>query len=486
MTSRNPEPYSPEPSRHQRTAWGALLRVLGVVRRAPLVVLLAMAVMVVTVGAAAAEPAADAGLVARARRLQAKLDGQHAAVERLTERLNAAQERREQLQRSLDGLRARQQTVAAELQAAQQKLNEQARAIYMQGPEWLLSELLGGAGASGVPGQQPLQRAALQAQAGVVTEVRVRKAELDGINERLATDLGEADLVYDRSSTDRQQLQALVDQLQTTLKQIDGRLAGWLEAEEARAEAARRAAWAGYMAGVGSVESWVRAGPAARAAVRWALGQLGDPYRWGAEGPAAFDCSGLTSSAYLAAGISIPRTSLLQWGAGPHPDVAALLPGDLLFYGDDPHNPATIHHVGLYIGNGLMVHAPQTGDVVRIASVWRAGYVGAMRVVPGVPKPGAPPTLPLGPPTTVAPPVPPPMTIAPTTTRPTSTRPPTTTAPPAATVPPGTTSPTTTTEATTTAPPTTTPAPTTTEAPTTTAPPTTAEAPTTTDPPPTS
>src|SRR6266508_5475764 len=118
MTMRSFEPSPPEPSRHQRKAWGALLRVPGVVRRAPLVVLLSVAVMVVTVGAAAAEPAADAGLVARARRLQAKLDGQHAAVERLTEQLNAAQERRDQLQRSLDGLRSRQQTVAAELQAA--------------------------------------------------------------------------------------------------------------------------------------------------------------------------------------------------------------------------------------------------------------------------------------------------------------------------------------------------------------------------------
>jgi peptidoglycan DL-endopeptidase CwlO len=464
-------------------------------RRALVAVLLALAVTVAAAGGAAADPtpARDA-LVARAKRLQAKLDGQHAAVERLTEQLNATQERREQLQRSLDGLRGRQQLVQAELQAAQQKLNEQVRATYMQGPEWLLSELLGGSSPPDLLRRLPLQKAALQAQAGVVTEVSQRKAELDALNERAGAELAAAQLVQHRQTAERRELQTAIQGLRATLDGIDRRLAGYLEAEEARAEAARRAAWAGYMAGVGSVESWVRAGPAARAAVGWALGQLGDPYRWGAEGPDSFDCSGLTSSAYRAAGILIPRTSVAQWGGGPHPDVPALLPGDLVFYGDDPANPATIHHVGLYIGNGLMVHAPHTGAVVAVASIWRQGYAGAVRVVPGVARPGAPPGLPIGPPSTVAP-APPTMMTAPTTTRPptsttrratTTTRPPTTTT---TTAPPTTTGTTTTT--TTTVAPTTTAAPTTTEATpdtTTEPPPTTAEATpdTTTEPPPTS
>src|SRR5918994_857917 len=131
------------------------------------------------------------------------------------------------------------------------------------------------------------------------------------------------------------------------------------------------------MSGVGTVQSWLQAGPVARAAVRWALAQLGDPYRWGATGPDRFDCSGLTSSAYRAAGVSIPRVSRAQWGAGPHVQVANLLPGDLVFYADNPRDPATIHHVGMYIGNGLMVHAPHTGDVVRVASIWRESDAAA-------------------------------------------------------------------------------------------------------------
>jgi peptidoglycan DL-endopeptidase CwlO len=434
-------------------------------------------------GAAPAQPKApDAALAAKAKNLQAKLDDQHAEVERLAERLNATEDRRDRLQRRLDGLQARQRAAQKELDAAQAQLDEQARATYMNGPQWMLGELVGGANPTDAMRRIPMQKAALEARAAIVTDVRIRKDEVDTLNERVAADLAEVQLIHKRQDDERRQVQRLATQLQATLDKIDQQLAGYLEAEAARSEAARRAAWSGYMSGVGTVQSWLQAGPVARAAVRWALAQLGDPYRWGATGPDRFDCSGLTSSAYRAAGVSIPRVSRAQWGAGPHVQVDRLLPGDLIFYADNPGDPATIHHVGMYIGNGLMVHAPHTGDVVRVASIWRDSYAGATRIVPGVVTPGVPgppPTAP--PPTSPTPPTPPPMTTSPPTTRPSpappTTRPPTSTAPRGPTTtgaPTTTTQPTTTTE-----PPTTT-----TEAPTTTAAPmTAAEEPTTTGPP---
>jgi peptidoglycan DL-endopeptidase CwlO len=445
------------------------------------------------VGAAPAQPKApDAALAAKAKALQVKLDAQHAEVERLAERLNATEDRRDRLQRRLDGLKARQRAAQKELDAAQAQLDEQARATYMSGPQWMLGELVGGANPSDAMRRIPMQKAALEARAAIVTDVRIRKDEVDDLNERVAADLAEAQLVHKRQDEERRQVQRLATQLQQTLDKIDAQLAGYLEAEAARAEAARRAAWSGYMSGVGTVQSWLQAGPVARAAVRWALAQLGDPYRWGATGPDSFDCSGLTSSAYAAAGVSIPRVSRAQWGAGLHVAVANLLPGDLLFYADNPGDPASIHHVGMYIGNGLMVHAPHTGDVVRVASIWRESYAGATRIVPGVITPGLPgppPTAP--PPTSPTPPTPPPMTTSPPTTRPspappttrppTSTRPgsPTTTAPPTTTTSPPTTARPTTAPPTT-APPTTAPPTTTAEAPTTTAEPTTTGPPATT------
>ena len=464
---------------------GATLRLS---RHAPFALVLALLVAVAAGTAAGADPAApNAALAAKAKALQAKLDAQHAEVERLAERLNATDDRRHRLQQRLAKLKARQEAARRQLEKAQQRFDEQVRATYMNGPQWLLGELVGGANPSDAMRQLPMTKAALEAQAAVVAEVRVRKGEVDSLNERLAAELAEADLVHRRQADERRQVQHLATQLQQTLDKIDEQLKGYLEAEEVRQEAARRAAWSGYMSGVGTVQSWLQAGPVARAAVRWALAQLGDPYRWGASGPDTFDCSGLTSSAYRAAGVAIPRVSRAQWGAGPHVAVANLLPGDLVFYADNPGDPATIHHVGMYIGNGLMVHAPHTGDVVRVASIWRESFAGATRIVPGVVTPGLPgppPTAP--PPTSPTPPTPPPMTTTPatTTTRP-SPAPPTTR--PTTTTKAG--SPTTTTGAptTTTEPPTTTTeAPTTTEPPTTTAeapPTTTAEAPPATEPP---
>jgi peptidoglycan DL-endopeptidase CwlO len=473
---------------------GATVR-LG--RHAPIALVLALLVALAGGTAVDAAPAApDAALAAKARALQARLDAQNAEVERLAERLNATDDRRHRLQQRLARLRARQQSAQRELAEAQRRLDEQVRATYMNGPQWLLGELIGGTNPPDAMRRIPMEKAALEAQAAVVTQVRISKAEVDDLNERVATDLAEADLVHRRQAEERRQVQRLVAQLQATLDRIDQQLAGYLDAEQARSEAARRAAWSGYMSGVGSVQAWLQAGPVARAAVRWALAQLGDPYRWGATGPDTFDCSGLTSSAYRAAGVSIPRVSRAQWGAGPHVQLANLLPGDLVFYADNPADPSTIHHVGMYIGNGLMVHAPHTGDVVRVASIWRESYAGATRIVPGVITPGLPgppPTAP--PPTSPTPPPPPPMTTSPPPTTkpapaPPTTRPTTSTSKATTTTRPATT---TTGATTTTAPPTTAAAATTTEAPTTTAPPTTsaAEPPgteptTTTAPPPTS
>jgi cell wall-associated NlpC family hydrolase len=119
----------------------------------------------------------------------------------------------------------------------------------------------------------------------------------------------------------------------------------------------------------------------AREAVRIALAQLGKPYVFGAEGPDTYDCSGLVQYAYGHAGIGVPRTARPQFRATTPVPQSQLLPGDLLFFATDKSNWDTIHHVGIYLGGGRMVHAPTTGDVVKVAPVWWAEYFGATRVV---------------------------------------------------------------------------------------------------------
>ncbi|GII95675.1 C40 family peptidase [Sinosporangium siamense] len=112
----------------------------------------------------------------------------------------------------------------------------------------------------------------------------------------------------------------------------------------------------------------------AATAARWALTQQLKPYVWGAEGENSYDCSGLVMWAYAKVGIKLPHYTGAQWGAGKRIPKEDLRPGDLVFFYND------LHHVGIYIGSGLMVHAPRTGDVVRVAAIAKRPFAGAIRI----------------------------------------------------------------------------------------------------------
>ncbi|MGI5159709.1 C40 family peptidase [Microbispora sp. CA-102843] len=121
----------------------------------------------------------------------------------------------------------------------------------------------------------------------------------------------------------------------------------------------------------------VYTGPAsgnALSALQFAYKQVGKPYRYGGAGPDAWDCSGLVQAAWAAAGVSLPRTSYEQWawGASRRVSLDELQPGDLLWH-------AGYGHVGIYAGDGKVVHAPQTGDVVKIVTLAEYHAIGAVR-----------------------------------------------------------------------------------------------------------
>jgi cell wall-associated NlpC family hydrolase len=116
---------------------------------------------------------------------------------------------------------------------------------------------------------------------------------------------------------------------------------------------------------------------AAQKAVDTALAQVGDPYVWGAGGPDAFDCSGLTQYAYSAAGVSLPHSSSSQSRMGMAVSRSELQPGDLLFF----YSP--VSHVGMYIGNGQMVHASTSGQPVKVASIDSMGSYNSARRIAG-------------------------------------------------------------------------------------------------------
>jgi cell wall-associated NlpC family hydrolase len=110
-------------------------------------------------------------------------------------------------------------------------------------------------------------------------------------------------------------------------------------------------------------------------ALRFAMSKLGRPYVWGAAGPSTFDCSGLTMWAYQHVGINLPHYTGSQWNAGTRiSSIGDLQPGDLVFFYAD------LHHMGMYVGGGQMIHAPHTGDVVKISSMAGRPFAGGVRV----------------------------------------------------------------------------------------------------------
>ena len=182
-----------------------------------------------------------------------------------------------------------------------------------------------------------------------------------------------------REATDSRtkEIAELTEQLSTEKETVDDKLAeaksvlSDLEAEEReRLEASRSSV---SRSDVSRMPASVPASGRAGAAVAYAMAQVGDAYVYGAMGENAFDCSGLTMRAWAQAGVSLPHSSSAQYGSGPHIAASDLQPGDLVFY----YSP--ISHVGMYIGNGMIVHAANPGTGVAVSGLYSMPYVGAVR-----------------------------------------------------------------------------------------------------------
>ncbi len=180
-----------------------------------------------------------------------------------------------------------------------------------------------------------------------------------------------------RAQTLERTMRSRRDTIVASLRDEQGMLArlqgGERAALQAREVAADRASRSTTRSMIASTLADLPASGRAAVAVRFAYAQLGKPYQWGATGPGSYDCSGLTMAAWAAAGVSLPHSSRAQFGSGQHIAQGALRPGDLVFYG------SPIHHVGIYVGGGMKIAAPHTGDVVKMQSAFRGDFVGAVR-----------------------------------------------------------------------------------------------------------
>jgi cell wall-associated NlpC family hydrolase len=197
----------------------------------------------------------------------------------------------------------------------------------------------------------------------------------------------EAQAQVERVATQQADLQSQIASYQADLARLTAeeqqRAAELAEQQHAAAAAVDRAAPAASRSTDRAAAAPATGAPvaassgSARAAVDAALAQVGDPYVWAAAGPNAFDCSGLTQFAFAAAGVQLPHSSRAQAGMGSPVSLNALQPGDLLFF----YSP--VSHVGMYIGNGQMVHASTSGQPVKVASINAMGSQPFARRIAG-------------------------------------------------------------------------------------------------------
>jgi len=171
----------------------------------------------------------------------------------------------------------------------------------------------------------------------------------------------------------KDKIQAQLKERNTLLARIAKEIASEKRAEQRAQAQLRNAVKVSYNKSPGVA---VSRGGGRSSAVNVAMNELGKPYSWGADGPNSFDCSGLTQYVYKQLGVSLPHSSRAQYNCGQRVNRDDLESGDLVFFA----RGGTISHVGIYVGGGNFIHAPQSGDVVKISSLnSHGGYVGAVR-----------------------------------------------------------------------------------------------------------
>ncbi|MFC8876042.1 C40 family peptidase [Streptomyces ardesiacus] len=208
-------------------------------------------------------------------------------------------------------------------------------------------------------------------------DMRTAKAT---VQKKLAT---ARELLSELTAEEKARLAAIEKKKQEEAERKAAELAKKQEAErERQAEAARKqesdTGSPGTSTGTGSSGPSTpdtSNGTQAEKAIAFARAQIGKPYVWGATGPGSYDCSGLTQAAWKAAGVTLPRVTYDQVNAGTTVPVSQAQPGDLVFFYDD------ISHVGLYIGDGMMIHAPKPGAYVREESIFYDGESSIYSVV---------------------------------------------------------------------------------------------------------
>ncbi|MEV0845014.1 NlpC/P60 family protein [Streptomyces sp. NPDC049954] len=323
--------------------------------------------------------------------VRTRIDDLYRKAGRATEAYNAAEERRARQSAQVDRLSTRVARGEEQIADLRERIGAAARAQYRDaGSGFTVEERLL---LSDDP-QDFLDNSELARQGQRGSTLLLDR--LDRTQKQLAADKKDASALLERleksrakKATARKEVEKQIDAAELLESQLEKKEKERLRKLEEAAAAKAQAGWIDSGAlksgdagtgggGSGGAAAGSVAGASAQGAraVAYATAQLGKPYVWGAEGPGSFDCSGLTSQAWLAAGRAIPRTSQEQWRQLTHVDVTQMRPGDLIIY----HSDAS--HVGMYIGGGRVIHAPRPGRNVTVAGAGSMQILGVVRPDP--------------------------------------------------------------------------------------------------------
>lgn len=321
-----------------------------------------------------------------------------ARLRALDDKAEAAAERYNAARVALQADQAKAEQAKAALERAGRQLAVQERAVAAFA--MAAYQVQGFDSAFGITAESPQEfldktttlQALADSQARMLADLAAARRQHEQARATASAALEAQQVATDRMEADRRAVLAAAEEQQRILADLEERQRQIIAAAQARAErvaaeraaaalAARQAAAAAAAQALAtqgvSSPSPVHGSGGARVAVQWAYKQLGKPYVWGANGPDSFDCSGLTQYVWGKAGVYLTHYTGAQWNEGTHVSRSQLQPGDLVFFGSD------LHHMGIYIGNSNFIHAPQTGDVVKISSLnessFASEYVGAVR-----------------------------------------------------------------------------------------------------------
>ncbi|MGW6504270.1 C40 family peptidase [Nonomuraea angiospora] len=310
---------------------------------------LSLVALAVTPGAAVAEPSP-----AKARAKLVKLNEQ---ADQVVERYNQATEAHKKAKKKYEALNTELRLKDARAGALRDDLVRLAVNDYQFGPLRGWERFAGQADPQAILNSMASFQEMTESRAAKIRAYETATKELRDQRNDAKTTLAEADAARDKVRDEKSKIEKLIAEQTKLLRRLNA-----------------------FKTGDPNSAGIKYTGPAsgnARAALQFAFAQVGKPYRFGGTGPGSYDCSGLTQAAWRQAGVELPRTTWTQWswGSARRVPLDALQPGDLLF-------SKGLGHMGMYAGNGKMVHAPQTGDVIKVVDLddyWRTRLLGAVR-----------------------------------------------------------------------------------------------------------